>query len=120
AVAYTLDRGFANDRERHERLKGVILLDALFGETKKFQKWWESSRGKSFFVNLHTPSSRPDSLLMETFAGVGEQTWQGVKKIKPGQFLSLTVDTPHMQLPVAGPPQWPLATFLQKLHLPTR
>ena len=40
-AAYSLAHGGARDR-----VKGVVLLDALYGEPDKFARWIEQERGK--------------------------------------------------------------------------
>lgn len=117
AMAFTLDRGFANEHALHGRLKGVILLDGLYGEADKFQNWLQNPRRRGFFINLHTPSSRPLSLMLEQDWQQKNQPWFNVldDKIKKGQIYSLPVATPHLAIPLAGPPPWPLATFLKKI-----
>ena len=52
-AAYSLYAGEAN-----ERIKGVVLLDALYGEAPKFAQWVASEQGrKGFFVSTYTGSS---------------------------------------------------------------
>ena len=52
-AAYSLAVGGADSRVR-----GVILLDALYGEEDKFFDWIERSRGRAFFVSAYSKSSR--------------------------------------------------------------
>jgi hypothetical protein len=52
AAAYSLTQGGAGDR-----IRGVALLDALYGETDKFARWIESSRGGAFFVSAYSTST---------------------------------------------------------------
>jgi len=52
AAAYSLVEGGAGDRVR-----GVALLDALYGEVDKFARWIESSRGGAFFVSAYSTST---------------------------------------------------------------
>ena len=52
-AAWTLQSGGAN-----ARIKGVVLLDALYGEAPKFADWVASPEGrKGFFVSTYTASS---------------------------------------------------------------
>jgi hypothetical protein len=45
-AAFSIERGGAGDR-----LRGVILLDALFGEVDRFARWIEANRDHAFFVS---------------------------------------------------------------------
>jgi hypothetical protein len=57
-AAYALDVGGVNDR-----VFGVVLLDALYGETDKFDKWIDE-RGSAFFFSAYSESSRPENLAL--------------------------------------------------------
>jgi hypothetical protein len=52
-AAYSLAVGGAD-----YRVRGVVLLDALYGEEDKFAQWIERSRGRAFFVSAYSKSSR--------------------------------------------------------------
>ena len=52
-AAYSLVEGGAGDRVR-----GVVLLDALYGEGDKFARWIEAARGGAFFVSAYSASTR--------------------------------------------------------------
>jgi hypothetical protein len=54
-AAYVLDVGGAN-----ERLRGVVLLDALYGEIDKFEHWIDH-RGTAFFLSAYSDSSRAEN-----------------------------------------------------------
>ena len=41
------------------RIAGVILLDAMFGETKKFEDWIVRERDRTFFVSAYSKASMP-------------------------------------------------------------
>jgi hypothetical protein len=40
-----------------ERVRGVVLMDALYGEEDKFADWIERSRGRAFFVSAYSKST---------------------------------------------------------------
>jgi len=61
AAAYSLVEGGADDRVR-----GVALLDALYGEVDKFARWIESSRGGAFFVSAYSASTREQNAALRT------------------------------------------------------
>ena len=52
-AAYSLAYGGAGDR-----IRGVVLLDALYGEPDKFARWIESETGRAFFVSAFSGSSK--------------------------------------------------------------
>ena len=52
-AAYTLDRGGAD-----HRMRGVILLDALYGHEDTFAKWIAARRPSAFFASVSTESTR--------------------------------------------------------------
>jgi hypothetical protein len=58
-AAYALDVGGAN-----MRVYGVVLLDALYAETEKFERWitWIHQRGSGFFFSAYSESSRAENL----------------------------------------------------------
>jgi hypothetical protein len=63
-AAYALDVGGADDRVR-----GVVLLDALYGESDRFQRWVEhaaSEGGSGFFFSAYSGSSRPENTLLQS------------------------------------------------------
>ncbi|MEO5334379.1 MAG: hypothetical protein H7839_20380 [Magnetococcus sp. YQC-5] len=117
ALAYTLDRGFTNPWELDARLRGVILLDGLYGEVDKYASWLQRPKRLGFFVNLHTISTREISMLMEQGWQESGQSWSAKLsgQIKPRQIYSLYVNTPHKKIPVEGPPAWPLADLMKRI-----
>jgi hypothetical protein len=55
-AAFSLAHGGARDR-----VKGVVLMDALYGETDKFARWIEQERGQAFFVSAYSASSKGEN-----------------------------------------------------------
>ena len=60
-AAYSLAVGGAGGRVR-----GVILLDALYGEADKWEQWVEDSRGHAFFVSAYSLSSHDGNIDLKT------------------------------------------------------
>jgi len=60
AAAYALERGGADPR-----IRGVVLLDALYGETGKFADWLRRRRPSAFFVSAYSGSSREQNLALQ-------------------------------------------------------
>jgi len=62
-AAYALALGGADSR-----IRGVILLDALYGETDKFNRWIAGTVGVGrpvFFFSAYSGSSRPENLELQ-------------------------------------------------------
>jgi hypothetical protein len=71
-AAFALAQGGAS-----ERIRGVVLLDALYGEQDKFVDWIERSRNRAFFVSAYSRSSHEENEAMRqrlTQAGVRVQS----------------------------------------------
>jgi hypothetical protein len=47
------------------RVRGVVLLDALYGERDKFVSWVEGAGRSAFFVSAYSTSSREGNMTME-------------------------------------------------------
>jgi len=65
---------------------GVVLLDALYGEADKFQKWIEA-RGPAFFFSAYSDSSRAENTSLRASLTVP------TTEIKSTARLHLTKDT---------------------------
>jgi len=59
AAAYSLVEGGAGGRVR-----GVVLLDALYGEADKFARWIEASRGGAFFLSAYSSSTHDQNVAL--------------------------------------------------------
>lgn len=60
AAAYALDRGGAS-----HRIKGVILMDALYGEEEKFAAWISARRRQAFLLSAFTDSTRDENATLQ-------------------------------------------------------
>ncbi|MEO5347034.1 MAG: hypothetical protein H7834_11740 [Magnetococcus sp. YQC-9] len=114
AVAYTLDRGL--DQTQNRRVRGIILLDALYGELDKFDTWLQQP-GNKFMVNLYSPSSTPLTLELKKRLQERGQLWSNTMRIRtiPHKILFLSVRTQHDRIMFDGPPQWPLSEIIRKM-----
>jgi hypothetical protein len=73
-AAYSLEHGGADDRVR-----GVVLMDALFGEGDKFARWIERDSSRAFFVSAFSSSTREQNFaLASTLRHDGVNTVNGV------------------------------------------
>lgn len=59
-AAYVLERGGAN-----HRLKGVILMDALYGEEPKFAAWFAARRNQAFLLSAYTDSTKDENATLQ-------------------------------------------------------
>jgi hypothetical protein len=108
ATAYCLARG-----GMARRIKGIVLLDALYGEADKLAAWIGQRRG--FTVVLGGPSTAANQ---KTLARRLEQQDLPVRTRLPqtltrGDVVFQMTPTSHRRLPLAGPPKWPLAAILR-------
>jgi hypothetical protein len=80
-TAYSLAYGGAG-----ERVRGVVLLDALYGEPDKFARWIEGEVGHAFFVSAYSASSKSENLAMrERLDRDGVKTETGLPdRLEPG------------------------------------
>ncbi len=58
--AYALQRGGAN-----HRVKGLILLDALYGEEDKFAAWFAARRQQAFLLSAYTESTKDENAALQ-------------------------------------------------------
>ncbi len=49
------------------RIKGVVLLDSLYGEMDKYQKWISANHRNAFFVTTYLGSTRARNLEMQSW-----------------------------------------------------
>ena len=59
-AAYALERGGAN-----HRIKGVILMDALYGEEDKFANWFAARRSQAFLLSAYTDSTKDENATLQ-------------------------------------------------------
>lgn len=62
-AAYAVHHGGAGDR-----LRGIILLDALYAEMDKFAAWIER-RESAFFLSVYSRSARDENLVLQRLLG---------------------------------------------------
>jgi hypothetical protein len=73
-AAYSLEYGGAG-----ERVRGVVLLDALFGEPDKFADWVARESSHAFFVSAYSASSKEQNLALQSrLISAGVQVQNGL------------------------------------------
>lgn len=60
SAAYVLERGGAN-----HRIKGVILMDALYGDEDKFAAWFAARRRQAFLLSAYTDSTKDENATLQ-------------------------------------------------------
>ena len=60
SAAYMLDRGGAN-----HRIKGVMLMDALYGDEDKFAAWLAGHRRQAFLLSAYTDSTKDENATLQ-------------------------------------------------------
>lgn len=116
SVAYVLDRG-----RICERIQGVLLLDALYGELERFGNWIEKNLDKSFFSLIYTRGLVEENAkrLAAQLAkrGIRYEKWRPDRVLKPGRIYLTPSDRAHEDVPLAGPPEHPLQQMLEDLRI---
>jgi hypothetical protein len=102
----------------NERLAGVILLDALYGETDTFADWI-AKRQRSFFFSAYSLSSADENatLQQELAANNVSFTNRLPRAFRPGSVTFLAVgDVPHQDFVTKAWTDDPLASLLRKIR----
>ena len=60
SAAYALERGGAN-----HRVKGVILMDALYGDEDKYAAWMAARRRQAFLFSAYTESTKDEHATLQ-------------------------------------------------------
>lgn len=113
-LACALDRGGAASR-----IRGVLLLDALYEDLYIFGKWLLNPAGGSFFINIYTDGSSCEEktkslaqFLCEHHVPFKEE-WP--KAFTKQQICLIRSSSDHLQVPLEGPPRDPLTAVLRSL-----
>ena len=112
-IAYVLDRGGGN-----ERLDGVLLVDALYGEFEKFENWFRQNHRDRFFVSLYTSSTQQYNLKLSQ--DLQEENLP-LKREIPGKIqrgLAYFGHSPaeHQDVIQVGPPADPIELMLKGVY----
>jgi pimeloyl-ACP methyl ester carboxylesterase len=105
-----------------ERVRGVVLLDALYGDIDTFASWI-SSRQKAFFLSAFANSTRGhNSELQETLKGRGVPFNTALKGQLKGtvSFISTAPETEHRDFVTNAWANHPVKDLLQRLKVEAR
>ena len=113
-LACALDRGGAGSR-----IKGVVLLDALYEDLYIFGKWLLNPVSGSFFINIYTEGSACEEKTKSLAQFLCEhrvpfkEEWP--KAFTTRQICLIRSSSEHLQIPLEGPPREPLTAVLRSL-----
>ena len=102
------------------RLRGLVLLDALYGELGHFASWIKNSKSV-FFVSAYTSSTRRQNLELARIldeknvrysADIGDKLWRG----RNVSLLSTGADVSHQDFVTNAWTNNPIADILNKLN----
>jgi hypothetical protein len=116
-LACTLDRGGADSR-----IKGVLLLDALYEDLYIFGKWLLGHAGGRVFVNIYGEGSACEektrilAQFLREHRVPYKEAWPKRGFPKTPIFL-IGSSLEHTQVPLEGPPREPLAALLRSLKI---
>ena len=116
AAAHILEKGGVSSR-----LKGVILLDALYGSEAVFAKWLRFNHRKSFFLSLYTEPARASNELLQSMLHdkhIKFKTGMPELLLKNSiTFMQLDETTVHKDLLTHAWNDEPLADLLRKTKI---
>lgn len=113
-AAHILEKGGATSR-----IKGVILLDALYGKEEVFAKWLRSNHRKCFFFSAYTkPAQASNELLQNMLRDKRIKFDMGMPDLlikNTIAFMQLDETTVHKDLLTQAWSSEPLADLLRKI-----
>jgi len=108
ATAYCLERGGVA-----RRIKGIVLLDALYGEADKLAGWIAKRRGIAFALGGPSTASGHQALRVRLKrAGIDIRNSLPQSMAATDVVFAMTA-TSHSRLPCLGPPKYPLTAALK-------
>lgn len=116
AAAHILEKGGVSNR-----VKGVILLDALYGQEAVFAKWLRSNHRKSFFFSAYAePARASNELLQNMLRDEGIKFEMGMPELllkNSITFMQMDETTVHNDLLTQAWSNEPLADLLRKTKI---
>lgn len=115
AAAFALERGGAD-----ARIRGVILIDALYGQEDKFSDWIAAHRDSAFFFSSYTePARAGNDKLQASLASQHITLQQSVPAaLAPGQvnFFAFDPAVEHRDLLTQAWTEFPFADLMRKCN----
>jgi len=114
AEAETGDGGFV------DRIAGIVMLDAVFGNLSRIDAWLQARVGRVFLVSLFGKLSVSWTLdLIYRWEARGQPYGQLLPaRLERGSIVVMQVSTDHEAIATDGPPRDPLAAILRRLPPP--
>jgi hypothetical protein len=99
-----------------KRLKGVVLLDGLYGELKTFARWIERAR-HGFFVSAYTHlTKRRNVKLKQMLKDRNVAYHTGLKpRIRPGSAVFVSADEEHRHYVTKAWTAYPISDLLVRM-----
>ena len=109
ALVASLERGGIADR-----VAAVLLLDALFGGIETLAGW--SRRGP--LISLSGPRCEAGRAALEERLNATGRSWRArlPRHVTPLDIVLSNTRADHLEVPLVGPPQRPVAAVLRALH----
>ncbi|HUT48120.1 MAG TPA: hypothetical protein VM325_02175 [Alphaproteobacteria bacterium] len=103
-----------------ERIEGIVLLDAIYGELPLIDGWLEARSGRVFLVGLYGRQSRRRTLDLFSRWDDRRMTYKQrlPRRIQRGTVSLARVRTDHPAIVNDGPPRDPIAAILRRLPPP--
>ncbi len=106
-----------------ERVRGVVLLDALYGDIDTFAGWI-SSRQKAFFLSAYANSTRSHNAELEEILKARDVAYktklQGPLRLGSVTFISTDPETEHRDFVTHAWTHHPVKDLLQRLRAESR
>ncbi len=102
------------------RIKGVVLLDALFGEAEKFEDWIARANGDAFFLSAYSEASRGQNAdLTRALLARGVRVRDTLPaRIAPGDVIIQGPNrVPHIDFMTTAWTRDPLRAVLERVRL---
>ena len=103
-----------------DRIEGVLVFDAVFGEIRRIDAWLQARVGRVFFVGIFGKLSTPWSLDL-IYRWEARRLAYGQllpAEIERGTVVLIQVGTEHADIVTEGPPRQPIAAILGRLPPP--
>jgi hypothetical protein len=105
-----------------DRVKAVLMIDSLYGQSEAFADWIRPQPGRTVFVSLAIDSGArlntldPSVAVLAALGGGADQVRDlPAEPIRLGDAQVYRSPAGHFAMPVKGPPPSPLAWFLKAL-----
>jgi hypothetical protein len=105
-----------------DRVTGLLLLDCIYGLQSSAQviAWQKARRAQTALLSIYGRDTADDApaanrALMDALAKAGPVHTAERRSYGPGSVTFIEAMTPHLDIVSDGPPENPIATFLDRL-----